>query len=225
MAPVAERAGASIFRFQPRTQKHRTLPMSENSDEQKQPEAAPEFWIPLKQAAAEAGKHEVTLKRSIAKGVLKARKAGPGHNASYEVDRTSLEAWIAKSAPVAPVASPAEQAVTVSAAEGETVPDGAVPAQAVPDASGQGDVPVERRDKRARSKEKAARKKEMSLAARQMRRWKNSMRCASEDQKLSMIRWISARLVRKDKTGDLHTNRGKRSRLAGGRRNGGQRRG
>jgi hypothetical protein len=198
--------------------------MSDNTDQQMQPEAAPESWIPLKQAAAMAGKHAVTLKRAIIKEALKGRKTGTGHNASYEVDRTSLEAWTAKPTPATPLAPPAEDAVTATAAERETVPDEAGPAEPVSDASGLGDVPVKRRDKRARSKEKAARKKTMPLAARQLRRWKNSMRGASKEQNLSMLRWISARLGHEDKTGDLHANQGKRRRPSGRRRKGGKRR-
>jgi hypothetical protein len=139
-----------------------------------------EIWLPLKEASVKANRCDATIKRAIKSGKLVGRKVGAGHNASYEVSQTSLTAWLQTQAkPTGEVLEKAgqeENAETVTASA-ET-----------PEENQSGLSKVERR------KLKAARKKQMPESARRLRRWKNFMRHADQQQAVAMIKWLSARL-------------------------------
>lgn len=148
-----------------------------------------EIWIPLKEASAEAKSCDATIKRAIKGGKLVGRKVSTGHNASYEVAKTSFNGWVAaKVKPQREVLAPMKQPATDTAAEPATQPA----MQPAAEPTGYGVKPKLTKDERR--KLKAARKKGTPESARRLRRWKNFMRHADQQQALAMIKWLSARL-------------------------------
>lgn len=139
-----------------------------------------EIWLPLKEASAGANRCDATIKRAIKSHKLVGRKVGAGHNASYEVTKTSFDAWLATQAKpkieISEQPCPQEKA-QVAASTGEI----SKKEQPMPSKAG-------------RRKLKAERRKQIPESARRLRRWKNFMRHADQQQALAMIKWLSARL-------------------------------
>jgi len=139
-----------------------------------------EIWLPLKEASTKANRCDATIKRAIKNGKLVGRKVGAGHNASYEVSETSFTAWLETQAK--PTGELLDQVDQEENAEAVTAP---------------AETPTENQSglsKAERRKLKAARKKEIPESARRLRRWKNYMRHADQQQAVAMIKWLSARL-------------------------------
>lgn len=155
--------------------------MSENQNTENQGTALEtEILLPLKEASTEAMSCDVTIKRAIKGGKLVGRKVGAGHNASYEIAKSSFDKWLAaKVKPQREVLEATAEATTEATAE---------PAET---------GVKSKLTKGERRKLKAARKKEIPESARRLRRWKNFMRHASQEQALAMIKWLSARLAPK----------------------------
>lgn len=161
-----------------------------------------EIWLSLKEASAEAPCCTATIKRAIKRRDLVGRKVGTGHNASYEISRSSFDEWLALKripqpkaqvlAEPAPTPTPAPAALPASSTEEA----GAVP-ESVPAAAPTEPGKRPQMTKAERRRLKAARKKEIPESARRLRRWKNYMRHASQEQALAMIKWLSARLAPK----------------------------
>lgn len=139
-----------------------------------------EIWLLLKEASEKANRHGATIKRAIKGGKLVGRKVGTGHNSSYEIAKSSFDKWLAaKVKPQREVLEPTAEPTTEATTE---------PAET-------GVKP--KLTKNERRKLKAARKKQIPESARRLRRWKNFMRNASQEQALAMIKWLSARLAPK----------------------------
>lgn len=159
--------------------------MSENQKTENQGSALEtEIWLPFKEATAEAPCCDATIKRAIKGGKLVGRKVGTGHNSSYEITRTSFDKWLeTKVKPQREILEPTAEATTQPTTQPTAKPaeTGAKP----------------KLTKNERRKLKAARKKEIPESARRLRRWKNFMRHASQEQALAMIKWLSARLAPK----------------------------
>lgn len=143
-----------------------------------------ETWLPLKEAIAEAQCSDATIKRAIKKGTLVGRKVGTGHNDSYEVSKTSFEEWLAANGKMKRKDPPPIQQPDAE----QQSPEPPAPEYAVET------VEKPKLTKTERRKQKAARKKEIPESVRRLRRWKNFMRHASQEQALAMIKWLSARL-------------------------------
>ena len=153
-----------------------------------------EIWIPLKEASAEAKSCDATIKRAIKGGKLVGRKVGTGHNASYEVAKTSFDGWLAaKVKPQREVLAPMTQPATDAAAEPALQPALQPATEPMTNLSKATVKPKLTKDERR--KLKAARKKGIPESARRLRRWKNFMRHADQQQALAMIKWLSARLA------------------------------
>lgn len=147
------------------------------------------IWLPLKDASAEGQCCDATIKRAIGNKKLVGRKVGPGHNASYEVTRESLDEWLAARRKSKRENSPPTPQPT---AEPQATEPAATSQPAAVDAAGTPAKP--KLTKAERRKLKASRKKEIPESARRLRRWKNFMRHADQQQALAMIKWLSARL-------------------------------
>ena len=149
-------------------------------------------WLSLKDASAEAQCCDATIKRAIKSGKLEGRKAGTGCNASYEVSKDSLGTWMAatgKSKHESPLSAQQQEAKPVAPPPGpNTSPaaKGAVEPSSKPHLT-----------KAERRKLKAANRTVIPESARRLRRWKNFMRHADQQQALAMIKWLSARLAPK----------------------------
>jgi len=143
-----------------------------------------EIWIQLKAASVAAHCCDATIRRAIKSGKITGRKVSEARNASCEVSKASFDEWLAKRGTkkidkvqqVAPTEQSGQSGQTTSNNHGNTT--------GKPKLS-----KVERR------KLKTARKKEIPESARRLRRWKNFMRPASQEQALAMIKWLSARLT------------------------------
>lgn len=143
-----------------------------------------EIWLPLKEASDNASCHTATIKRAIKNGKLDGRKVGEEHNASYEVAKVSFDRWLKTKNKLNGIGS------QIAAAPTE-------PAPTEPEADCTKVVAKPKLTKDERHKLKAARKKEIPESARRLRRWKNFMRHATQEQSLAMIKWLSARLTPK----------------------------
>jgi len=156
-----------------------------------QRDSAPEseIWIPLKEASTTANRCDTTLKRAIKAGNLVGRRAGAGHNASYEIRQDSLIAWSKTDSPAAeglPAKSPSGTEATANPGAHQPQTAGAIPAP-----------PQQGDSETAKSKSefhRKAKKIAMPKEARLLRRWKNNMRGANQEQTLAMIQWLSGRL-------------------------------
>lgn len=148
-----------------------------------------ENWLPLKEAATMAHCCVATIKRAIKARNLVGRKVGTAHNASYEIREDSLIAWAKIDS------SPADDAI-VTSAPGTNTP--AAPASQQSQAAGAIDPTPQKvattvdNPKTDRRQKPAAVK--LPKEARLLRRWKNYMRNASQQQALAMIQWLSRRL-------------------------------
>lgn len=152
-----------------------------------------DIWLSFKEASAEAPCCGATIKRAIKRGDLTGRKADTGHNASYDISKASFDQWLATRSepkgktPKLPESGGALIEKTPPAAES---PDVEVTASTPTDTGAKPQL-----TKAARSKLKAARKKEIPESVRRLRRWKNFMRHATQEQALAMIKWLSGRLA------------------------------
>ena len=138
-------------------------------------------WIQIKKAAKLAEKCERTLRRAIKAGKLTGRKADSGRNSPMEVERTSLETWMTASKSSSPQK---DKENDCSEPKAETDPK---PKSEKKSDEGEGV---------GGDKKKRNSKNPVPKEVRLLRRWKNYMRCANQEQMLSMICWLSSRLKR-----------------------------
>ncbi len=158
-----------------------------------------EIWLPLKEASAEAQCCDATIKRAIKSGKLVGRKVGESHTASYEVDKASFAEWLATNGKLKRQDQPHSQQPRKDspATESQATTPSAV---ANTDETVDGSETKPKLSKAERRRLKAERKKLIPESARRLRRWKNFMRHADQQQALAMIRWLSARIKTGEKT-------------------------
>jgi len=150
-------------------------------------------------AVAEAQCCDATIKRAIKSRKLDGRRAGNGHNASYEISKRSFDAWMAARGKSKREKLPSVQQPTAE-------PEATEPAT-IENISAE-TISKPKLTKAERRKMKAERRKVIPESARRLRRWKNFMRHADQQQALAMIKWLSARLDPKKKSLQKNRKRG-----------------
>ncbi len=133
---------------------------------------------------------DATIKRAVNANKLIGRKVGTGHNASYEVRKDSLIEWgkIGSYSTAEPVAASAPGTDAPTHSNGDLPPTAGADTETPLSVASKATKPKMNRRERT---EKAKLPKEIRL----VRRWKNNMRQASQDQTLAMIQWLSGRLT------------------------------